>query len=257
MGEVRMKKIFENKNLLIGLIVLVVIAVGFGVYQLIPKHNVFVKVAGMHYQRPVTAVKLQDGNVLVFGSNYPKINKTAEIYYPDKNKYEVLPNEMNRSRIGATATLMQDGRVFIVGGEDNRYSQALPTAEIYNPLTKEFILIKGVKYDRHSNAASLLKDGRVLVTGGWINTTTISPKGHPVGWGLKDLDNAEIYNPKTNQFKLVKMHHGIFLHQQVTLNNGKVLVTSGSNGKLDAGKRPTKVVNAEIFDPMQNKFIML
>ena len=59
-----MKKIFENKKLLIWLIVLIIVIVGFVFFQLIPKHNVFIKAPGMHYQRQqVTAVKLQDSNV--------------------------------------------------------------------------------------------------------------------------------------------------------------------------------------------------
>lgn len=248
-----------KKNIKIIIVIVLLILTFCLIYSLIPKHDVFVKAPGLHYQRQqITAVKLQDGNVLVFGSVSGKPNKTAEIYLADKNKYEVLPNEMNRARIGATATLMKDGRVFIVGGEDiyNNENNLSPTAEIYDPKTMKFILVKGIKYNRSYHAASLLKDGRVLITGGWRHEPSYL-HGRQLGTKIYDISEAEIYNPKNNKFTVVKMHNGMYDHQQITLNDGKVLITSGSSVKTESIRPPAKVINAELFNPVKNKFTML
>ena len=163
---------------------------------------------------------------------------------------------MNRARIGATATLMQDGRVFIVGGEEDTKNPIPPTSEIYDPKTMKFILVKGIKYNRTYHSASLLQDGRVLITGGWRNEPSYL-HGRYICEHAIDTDEAEIYNPKTNKFTVVKMHNGIFCHQQITLTDGMVLVTSGANTDLDDSNKPRKVVNAELFGPKTNKFILL
>ncbi|MDA0988991.1 MAG: hypothetical protein O2783_07730 [Chloroflexi bacterium] len=87
-----------------------------------------------------TATVLKDGNVLVM--NY----KSAELYNPDTNAWTVvgnLPQEHGDAPGGKshTATLMEDGTVFIVGGGDVNYTvsgqadtrKGMKQVDVYDP----------------------------------------------------------------------------------------------------------------------------
>lgn len=52
------------------------------------------------------------GMVLVTGPG-----RTCEIYNPDNDKWKITRTGLNESRNGHTTTLLEDGRVFVVGGE--------------------------------------------------------------------------------------------------------------------------------------------
>lgn len=220
-----MKKIFENKrNTVIG--VLVILAIGFAIYSLIPKHNMFVKGPSMCYPHSA-AVMLQDGRVLVVGGNHAE----AEIYDPKKNKF-FLTGRMNYVRQrGATATLLKDGRVLIAGGEvqskgekqDNTIifkgglkQYPIAPAEIYSPKTGKFSIINSMKIPRQGHTATLLPGGNVLIIGGHAKEE----------FALA----IEEFNPKTNEFKVIsKMSNPNFLHNSVLLPNNTILIAGQPN----------------------------
>ncbi len=68
------------------------------------------------------------------------------------------------ARQGHTATLLADGRVLIVGGENA--SGPVSEAEIFDPALATFSVAAHSLVSRTDHAATLLTDGRVLVTGG-------------------------------------------------------------------------------------------
>lgn len=218
-----MNKFFKNKKVLVLLAVIIAVIASAYIYEAVrPKHNEFVKAPSMKYARAGhTATLLKDGTVLITGGYNDKFSAllSAEIYYPDKNKFVEI-SSMNVARTGHTATLLQDGRVFIAGDS---------SAEIYDPKTKRFSIIEGMKYSH--DKASLLNDGRVLLTGGGSNSL----------W-------AELFDSKTNKFNLIDIHTTSFNQQLVTLKDGNVLATNG--GGSDS-------VNSELFDAKQNKFILI
>jgi hypothetical protein len=121
-----------------------------------------------------------------------------------------------------TATLLEDGRVLIVGGKSASNAPQL-VAELYDPALKTFVQAATLKVGRFAHTATRILDGSVLVIGG-------SSKNGEV------LASAEIYDPKTDTFEWIAgMNEERFklADAVVTLQDGSVLV-GGGNRKLES-----------------------
>jgi hypothetical protein len=124
---------------------------------------------------------------------------------------------LSSARTGATATLMADGRVLIVGGEDSN-GNALETAEVLNP-DGTITSIPSMLTQRYGHSAVLLRDGNVLVAG-----------GHTSGGGV--VNTAELFDPGANTWRwasntMTDARADFTLSQ---LLDGNVLVAGGDNG---------------------------
>ena len=115
-----------------------------------------------------------------------------------------------------TATLLQDGRVLIAGGQSN-YGQAQieASAELYDPATGSFTPTGPMTIARQQHTATLLPDGRVLIAGGGSGSAD-----HPFA-----LNSAEVYDPATGAFSqtgsMTWAHEG---QTAMLLANGEVLI---------------------------------
>jgi serine/threonine protein kinase len=87
---------------------------------------------------------------------------------------------MAAARGSHTATLLSDGRVLISGGYND--SEALSTAELYDPKAGTFSPTGSMAAGRKDHTATLLSDGRVLIAGGRDSSGRV-------------FDSAEIYAP--------------------------------------------------------------
>src|SRR3989442_15517790 len=102
---------------------------------------------------------LADGTVLIGGGNPGgKSLKSAEIYDPATGLFTQTSHAMKTPRSQHTATLLQDGRVLLVGGK---------SADLFYPNTQTFTEITQPPANRKNHAALLLSDGSVLITGGY------------------------------------------------------------------------------------------
>ena len=207
------------------------------------------RVGDLHAERSGhTATLLENGTVLVVGGGSDGRTGTftgwvspitppdsAEIFDPRTGSWRlVAPLAHNRS--GHTATLLNDGRVLVVGGETSYHHTAFRngTAEIFDPATETWTLTGSMNSTRWPDTAkaTLLPDGKVLVVGGW------AMDDWPFG--------AEIYDPQTGAWTPASaLHVGRYGHSATTLPGGKVLVAAGMIDDIIG--RTTSA--SEIYDP--------
>jgi uncharacterized protein (TIGR03437 family) len=179
-------------------------------------------------------VLLPSGKVFVM-SNGPQ----AEIYDAATGLFTRTANTVFFHGNSPTATLLNDGRVLIVGGTSSPSS-----AEYYDPASGKFTAITAQTTDPRGvfHTADLLPDGRVLLVGG-LN-------GLENGAATKPNSGAEVFDPKTQTFTKLTAAVNRLRHTTTALADGRVLVIGGSTGVQNIGI-------IEAFDPKTGKFSTL
>jgi hypothetical protein len=189
-------------------------------------------------RQEATATLLADGDVLIAGGvdliSTPMYHPIglAEIYDPSSGIF-TRTGSMTTPRSDASAVLLTDGRVLIVGGwgcqdparctADNWAGQIqLSSAEIYNPATERFTRTGSMSEVRYDATALRLSDGIVLVVSGYTRV-------------------VEAYNPWTGRFTRVGTLTRDYDDGMVAalLPTGKVLVVGPDSAGL----------GVEVFDP--------
>jgi hypothetical protein len=165
-----------------------------------------------------------------------------------------------------TATLLQDGRVLIVGGVAASGGSAnyVVESEIYDPAAGSFTAVSNaslggstggymtngtVTTARFNHAACLLTDGRVLIAGGY-GEETVDANGNPV---QSDLATAFTFDPKTNSFTQVGSLNTARRSLKLVAFSGGAVAIGGFNATLNNGQGGTTNV-AEVYDPTANTF---
>ena len=147
---------------------------------------------------------------------------------------------LNTPRTGHAATLLPNGTVLVVGGENS--GGVLSSGEIYDPSTGAFTTTtNSLNTMRTGATATLLNNGTILIVGGSSDGTAGGA-----------LTSAEVFDPIAGTFTA---HTGIgqsltvarFGHTATLLPNGKVLIAGGQNG---SGSLNTMV----IYDPSGQTF---
>jgi Galactose oxidase, central domain/Kelch motif len=137
---------------------------------------------------------------------------------------------LHEPRGNQTATLLNDGRVLVVGGQADRHGAPLASAEIYDPATRTWTPTASMATARYVHTATLLPNGEVLVAGG------LTASGD-------SLSSAELFDPTTGTWHATApMHSGHTAHTATLLNTGEVLVAGGSPDP------------AELYDPKAGRW---
>lgn len=184
-----------------------------------------------------TATLLANGKVLIAGGADTDPNGTglasAELYDPGTGTFTQTQN-MSVGRYLHTATLLQNGKVLIVGGALTSTSDPDATAELYDPATGIFTMTGAMKTAREQHTATLLADGRVLIVGGATSAGPSDPTA-----------TAEIYDPSTGSFSVTgSMAAARSFHTATLLPSGNVLVAGGGDENS----------TAEVYDPATGSF---
>src|SRR5436309_5885806 len=204
----------------------------------------------------------------------------ATLFYSALSFAQILGTaQLNTERRGHTATLLQNGKILIVGGE-NQSGIIVSQAEILDPASLTSTPAPAAASPRTDHTATLLSDGRVLISGGRdqmsaldstqiydasLNSFSSGPSlkrarsGHSAT-ALADgkilivggdaTGSGEVYDPATQIFSLVGGNLGIArnLHRAVLLNNGQLLIVGGVNAQN------ALLNSAEIYDPASHSF---
>lgn len=176
-----------------------------------------------------TATLLDDGRVLIVGGCTADGCTTAadfpgSEYYVPGHGFTAGP-ELVQPRQGHSATLLDDGRVLLVGGWAREGTPPLDSAEIYQPQAGRFMPVGPSAVGRGGHAAAALPDGRVLIAGG-------------------NTDTAELFDPERNEFTLAEpMPEPRLAAPAITLADGRVLVVGGRDTAGSA------LASAVLYDP--------
>ena len=192
-----------------------------------------------------TATLLANGKVLVTGGctvfSCSTLAASSELYDPTSNSWSTVGN-MNFPRYGHTATLLNTGKVLVVGGYGVPVSD---TGELFDPSTGKWTYTPtnpGVALYGHTS--TLLSSGKVLVAGG---SST----------GRSAYNSAFLYNPSLNSWTATgNMTVGRAYHTGTLLGDGTVLMAAGGvNSHCGHGSICLKPTNtAEIYSPTTGTF---
>ncbi len=185
------------------------------------------------------AVLLPSGKVLVVG-----LAKTADLYDPSTGTFQSVGHTLFDHGFTLTATLLNDGRVFIVGGTNSPSG-----AELYDPVSGKFTAAATpIQPHGYAHSATLLNDGRVLLVGG------LTLPGN--GGSCSDTNaGAELYDPKTGTYAktgnlLVNRNY----HTATLLSDGRVLIAGGILKGAFSNPCNAELSSAEIYDPSSGAF---
>lgn len=150
------------------------------------------------------AVRLGDGRVLIVGgksgrvvmSRHPSLASltplnTAEIYDPESSAF-IRTGDMSAPHYLATATMLDDGNVLVVGGWTIRgpIVVGMRDAEVYESERNRFSHVGQTDVARLTNTATLLNDDEVLIAGGIADKALITA-------------SVEFYSPRQHRFLML------------------------------------------------------
>jgi N-acetylneuraminic acid mutarotase len=207
-----------------------------------------------------SAVRLNDGRVLIIGGADQNgiVLSSCEIYNPNTNSFSTT-GSMGTPRILHGASVLADGRVMVAGGTSTlvdvtaAITSTLQSAEIYNPATGSWSGAANIGGYRLAPALSLLPNGQIMVSGG-VQVSFFF--GFPIS--AISTTNVQRYNPGSNNWSNgPSMSQGRAGHQynQVTLNDGRILMTGGINvPNLLGAQTAAPISGAEVYNPTSNSW---
>jgi hypothetical protein len=192
-----------------------------------------------------TVALLADGRVLIAGGSSDQFGNTTSnvtlIFDPASGGFSNGPL-MAKPRERATATLLDDGRVLIAGGDysdGHGYSYPNNNAELIDPshpLAQSTLLV----FQDYAATPTLLSDGRVLVAG---------VSSYASGAGCSTPAVPEVFDPRTEKFTPVgPMSTPRSGPAAIKIQDGRVLLFGGMDSNCAA------VGTVEAFDPDSGTF---
>jgi hypothetical protein len=207
----------------------------------------------------MTVSALSTGQVLVTGGRVKWPDSLDSGFLLGEQDGWTAISPLRMARLSHSATVLADGRVLVVGGEDQRRSRPptllrwpwrwfdredpafLSSSELWDPRTGRWSNAGLMAGRRSSHASALLPDGRVLAIGGdhqlWTGLIAPSPMG-------RSLATVEVWNPRagptSNTWTPIQpMRIPRSAPRAVNLHDGRILVVGGTDSPKPA----------EVWDP--------
>lgn len=184
----------------------------------------------------------EDGGSLTLDAGEPD-GGSVDAQVPDPTGFVPSP-AMATARSSHSATLLADGRVWVVGGF-GRSGRALATTEIFDPQTGSWSPGPSLSEARANHVAVSLPSGRVLIAGGGLDNNV----GGPSGRGI--LASAVLFEPNEGRLvPIAPLAEGRSHAAAILLDDGRVLVIGGSSGLHTT--QPSfgdALGTSEIYDP--------
>jgi hypothetical protein len=162
---------------------------------------------------------------------------------PDSGPIVILP-PLSEPRFVHSATLLDDGRVLIVGGrfldfggeDDEVRTNAIASVDVFDPTSETWSAGPPLSRPRMEHTAILLPDNRVLIVGGRSH-----PEQAPV------LGTAEVFDPGTDAWTSVE-DVPLDVTTAMLLGDGRVLAI----GRVAGGEPNTS--SSATFDPATGRW---
>jgi len=172
------------------------------------------------------AALLLDGRVLVAGGMFldrtspdpPRPLDSSELWDPGSGTW-TRTGFLARTRIGASAVTLADGRVLVVGGVASQESAPIQqaTAEVYDPTTGRWRSAGQLATARSGFTLVALLDGGAIVVGGFG------------GLGTAALSAVERFDPGSNMWSAAEdLPYPVAGAAGIRLADGRVLLAGGS-----------------------------
>ena len=179
------------------------------------------------------------------GTNIIGVTNLCEIYDPNTGEVTAAA-PMIQPRALFTATVLDNGKVLVVGGVDDATSskEAIVSTEVYDPSTNTWTLGPNMPVARYGHTATTLDDHTVLITGGAYIT----------GTAVTYLSSACIYDPAgtilptTGTMTAPRLYHKAVCLGATNGNGGKVLIAGGVTTGNSA------LATVEMYDPSTGLF---
>lgn len=165
-----------------------------------------------------------NGKVLIAGG-YDGFNplNLPKLFDPTTNSWSNA-GSMSSVRAYHTATLLQNGKVLVVGGEIGAGGPATASVDSYDPATNSWSGAHALLTGRYLHSATLMAGGKVMIAGGYTTTAT---------------NSVEIYDSVIDDWVAAGTMASLrFAHATTVLGSGAVLATGGisSGGTLDTAE---------------------
>lgn len=186
-----------------------------------------------------TATLLADGRLLIVGGATGDLTDQQSLDLPRKTElFSSFSNRWESSapllqgRYGHTATLLEDGRVLVVGGWNHGY---LTSCELYDPVCDSWVPAPPIPIGRAFHTATPLTGNKVIITGGQGESG--------------DRNDAVIFDANTNSWQSAgTLAGGRYGHLSVISSDGRIVVVGGRNSS------GTTLATAEVYDVIRNSW---
>ncbi len=186
------------------------------------------------------ATVLTDGRVLFTGGctqqgceGFDRA-RASEIFDPDGRRFLPGP-DMSTPRAGHSATLLNDGRVLLIGGYSGEGRPALATAEVFDPVSNQITAVGSLSVGRADHTATVMPDGEVLIAGG--------TDGSGVAFAT-----TEIFSPRDNRFRAGPVLTAPRAGHAAVLTDGRLVLIGGTADFVSA-LATTDVLESGVWSP--------